>query len=92
LGTSYVVFGSTQIFPAVFPLESLYPANGGDGRRGLVLTGVDSGGVAGCSVSGAGDVNADGIDDFIIGARGGDPGGDSNAGESYVVFGQVAAP
>ena len=39
-GESYVVLGSTQSFPAVIPLESLYPAGGGDGSRGFVLTGV----------------------------------------------------
>ena len=30
----------------------------------------------------------DGFDDLIIGASGGDPGGDIGAGESYVVFGK----
>ena len=35
----------------------------------------------------AGDVNADGFDDVIIGAPDADPNGDRNAGESYVVYG-----
>ncbi len=43
----------------------------------------------GSSVSGAGDVNGDGIDDLIIGARYADPFG-SNSGASYVVFGQAS--
>jgi Ca2+-binding RTX toxin-like protein len=34
-------------------------------------------------------VNGDGFGDIIIGARGGDPGGASGAGESYVVFGRA---
>ena len=55
-------------FPPVFPLESLYPAGGGDGSRGFVLTGIDVGDQAGFSVSTAGDVNGDGIADLIIGA------------------------
>jgi hypothetical protein len=43
-------------------------------------------------VSAVGDVNGDGIDDFMISAPLADPGGDSTAGESYVVFGRAAAP
>ena len=38
-------------------------------------------------MSGAGDVNGDGFDDLIIGARSADPNGNGQAGESYVVFG-----
>jgi glycosylphosphatidylinositol phospholipase D len=91
-GESYVVFGSTLGFPAIFPLESLYPTDGGDGSNGFVLTGIDAHDGSGWSVSAAGDVNGDGIDDVVIGAPGGSPGGDSYAGESYVVFGRPAAP
>ena len=74
-------------FPPVFPLGILLPPGGGDGSRGFVLTGIDAGDRAGCSVSAAGDVNGDGTDDLIIGAYRADPGGDYDAGESYVVFG-----
>ncbi|MEI2578507.1 integrin alpha, partial [Scytonema sp. PRP1] len=42
-------------------------------------------------VSDAGDINSDGINDLIIGARFADPGGRNNAGKSYVVFGKGSA-
>jgi hypothetical protein len=57
-----------------------------------VLAGVDAYDESGTSVSGVGDVNGDGIDDLLIGARYADPGGRSYAGESYVVFGRASGP
>jgi hypothetical protein len=90
-GESYVVFGSTQTFPAIFPLASLFPDDGGDGSRGFVLTGIAKNDGSGDAVSAAGDVNGDGIDDVVIGADGADPDGRSAAGATYVVFGSTQA-
>jgi len=87
-GESYVVFGSAQGSPAIFPLASLFPAQGGDGSRGFVLAGIEENGLSGTSVSGAGDVNGDGLDDLIVGAQSEDS-GQSRAGETYVVFGSM---
>ena len=42
-------------------------------------------------MSSAGDVDNDGLDDIIIGARSADPDGATEAGESYVVFGSALA-
>ena len=81
---SYVVFGSDSSFDASLELSSL------DGSNGFVLNGIDEFDFSGRSVSGAGDVNGDGIDDLIIGAYGADPNG-SSSGESYVVFGSDTA-
>ncbi|MBC7987318.1 MAG: FG-GAP repeat protein [Sphingomonadaceae bacterium] len=84
-GESYVVFGRAGGFGATLDLASL------DGSNGFRLDGIDVIDDSGRSVSSAGDVNGDGFDDILIGARGGDPGGDSYAGETYVVFGSGAA-
>jgi hypothetical protein len=45
------------------------------GTRGFRIDGIDAGDCAGVSVSGAGDVNGDGLADLIIGADRADPGG-----------------
>lgn len=81
-GESYVVFGGVGVGSSgVLELSSL------NGSNGYVLNGVDAGDRSGTSVSAAGDVNGDGVDDLIIGAHTADPNGNSSAGESYVVFG-----
>ncbi len=79
-GASYVVFGSDQGFTSPLNLSGL------DGTQGFVIYGVNSSDEAGTSVSAAGDINVDGIDDLIIGAFLADPNG-INSGASYVVFG-----
>jgi hypothetical protein len=85
-GESYVVFGSAFGFAASTDLATL------DGSNGFRIDGIDAydTGFGNFIVGGAGDVNGDGIDDLIIGAAGGDPGGSESAGESYVVFGSDA--
>ena len=60
-------------------------------RTVLPSSGIDRGDVSGYSVSSAGDVNGDGYDDLIIGARGADPNGGSS-GETHVVYGGASAP
>ncbi|MEE8477682.1 MAG: VCBS repeat-containing protein, partial [Gemmatimonadales bacterium] len=72
--------------------EALPPVSLSDvaaGTGGFVIKGIDAGDGSGWSVSGAGDVNGDGLADIIVGANGADPGGNRSAGESYVVFGKA---
>ena len=79
-GVSYVVFGSDAGLPAVVELSGL------DGTDGFAIRGEGTYDRSGDSVSGVGDVNGDGIDDVIIGARRASVNGQFS-GASYVVFG-----
>lgn len=79
-GESYVIFGASTF------ADSLNVADL-NGMNGFVLNGIDQDDESGNVVSGAGDVNGDGMDDLIIGALYGDPNNTVDAGESYVVFG-----
>ena len=81
-GETYVVFGKAGAFSASLDLGAL------DGNDGFALEGVDVGDRSGTSVRMAGDVNGDGYADILIGANQADPGGDSESGETYVVFGR----
>ena len=83
-GSSYVVFGSREQFSSNFELSSL------NGSNGFVINGINEDNISGSSVSDAGDINGDGVDDLIIGARLADPNGIDRAGQSYVIFGNVA--
>jgi hypothetical protein len=58
-------------------------------RADAKLVGEMANNAAGGSVSGAGDVNADGHDDLIIGAPGDNEGGLFGAGAAYLVLGPV---
>ena len=59
---------------------------GADAVADVVLTGVAVGDNFGFAVRTAGDVNHDGYDDVVVGARYGD-GGTTNSGTAYVFFG-----
>src|ERR687885_233372 len=80
-GQSYVVFGSNSGFGAGLNLSAL------NGSNGFAINGIAANDYSGRSVSSAGDVNGDGIDDLIIGANRPSPNGIRFAGQSYVVFG-----
>ena len=81
-GESYVVFGKASGFAANIALSSL------DGTTGFRIQGIEALDYSGRVVSGAGDVNGDGIDDLIISSPEENLG--SDPGEAYVVFGNAS--
>jgi hypothetical protein len=83
-GKSYVIFGKKD--STTIDLSAI--ASGSD-TGGFVINGEDVDDISGRSVSNAGDVNGDGLDDLIVGAKLADPDSKSNAGKSYVVFGKT---
>ncbi|MEH2290991.1 beta strand repeat-containing protein, partial [Nostoc sp.] len=83
-GQSYVVFGGTNVGSSgTLNLSDL------NGTNGFIINGIAANDLSGKSVSNAGDINGDGIDDVIIGAYLADPNGKNAAGQSYVVFGRT---
>ncbi|MEA5626768.1 hypothetical protein [Nostoc sp. UHCC 0251] len=81
-GRSYVVFGGTNVgSDGNLNLSDL------NGTNGFAINGIAPGDEIGWSVSDAGDINNDGIDDLIIGALNASPNGNTQAGQSYVLFG-----
>ena len=85
-GETHVVYGGPTL-----------PGSGGSmsinaltATQGVSIPGKYAGDHSGQSVSGVGDVNGDGIKDFIIGAPRADPQGRTDAGESYLVYGSAS--
>jgi hypothetical protein len=77
-GSVYVVFG--RRWRRKIDLGDL-------GRRGFRIDGADTGDLTGLDVANGGDVNADGLEDVIVGAFRADNNG-RNSGSAYVVFGK----
>ncbi|MBF0309126.1 MAG: FG-GAP repeat protein [Magnetococcales bacterium] len=81
VGASYILFGSKTSLGASFDLNTL------DGTKGFLISDFKSD-QFGFSVSGGGDLNGDGFDDLVIGARS----ASGNNGNAYVLFGHSMYP
>ncbi len=82
------VLVSDVVTMTVSTSEWVYLLSELDGNDGFAMRGINAGDEAGYSVSAAGDVNNDGYADILIGAHAADPGGVSDAGETYLIFGK----
>jgi len=78
-GQAYLIFGKT----------SGWAMDASLGDSDASFWGEADGDQAGVSVSGAGDVNDDGYDDILIGAKDNDEGGDY-AGQAYLLLGKAS--
>ena len=81
-GMTLSIEASEGVVRQVLDTKNLAPADG------FVLWGDTGFDRFGASVSGAGDINGDGLDDFIVGAHRGDD-GDTGAGEAYIIYGKA---
>ena len=82
-GSSFVVFGKANT--TAVNLSAIEAGSGG----GFSINVIDANDRAGISVSSAGDINGDGLDDLIVGADYSDPNG-NHSGASYVVYGKTS--
>lgn len=97
-GSAYVIYGRAASDPRTGPID-LADSDGGAGAGtgvaaadGFRIDGAAAFDNAGYSVAGAGDVNADGRDDVIVGAYAADNNGRTDSGSAYVVFGDNVDP
>lgn len=80
-GAVFVLFGAAGRRANPFELANL------DGANGFTLIGAEPNERFGYSISAAGDVNGDGLDDLLVGA----PGSYGDAGRAHVIFGREGA-
>jgi len=79
-GAAYIFFGASN-------LSGTFDMGGGVQSANVTIFGKASTDLLGFGVAGAGDVNGDGFDDIIVGARNNNDGGSNDEGAAYIFFG-----
>ncbi|MAX24446.1 MAG: hypothetical protein CMJ19_08070 [Phycisphaeraceae bacterium] len=82
-GATYLIYGQSDPFASAISLADV--ANGQ--LDGAVFYGISSADMTGIAISAAGDVNADGYDDFLIGGSSIGVDGLSPGGQAYLIYG-----
>ncbi len=85
---AHLIYGQTG--PAALS-GTITEADLGVSVDGVTFNGAASGNRTGWSVSAAGDIDGNGIDDLVVSAPWADPDGKFNAGSVYLVYGQDGA-
>ncbi len=92
-GVTDFIFGSPSDSTHSFACGAAFVYSGSSGQLLYQMNGVDSGDFFGAAVAAAGDVNADGAPDLIVGAfRDNSPPGSSDPGVVYVFSGSCGPP
>jgi hypothetical protein len=90
-GEAFVVFGGPSGVAALDAadgkLDGQVDVAKFDGQAGFRFDGVAPFELSGIGIAAAGDVNGDGYDDLLIGARGAKPDGSSQLGTTYLIYG-----
>lgn len=87
-GGAYLLFGRREPMPAVIEPADLLTADNSNSGLGTLLQGSQASGAAGRDVAGVGDINADGLDDLVIGNFYFTAGQAPRPAFTYVVYGR----
>ncbi|MBI1319167.1 MAG: hypothetical protein GC168_09485 [Candidatus Hydrogenedens sp.] len=82
VGGAYLIYGSAEFLPAFSTAEIESGA-----VHGVRIFGFDANDYAGMALTGAGDMNGDGLGELAIGAPGAGPSGAPGPGAVYIIFG-----
>ena len=85
-GRAYVVYGKNSGFSPTLTTSDII---GGNGTQGFYIDGLNPNDSLGNAISAAGDVNNDGIDDFLVAAPLADTSSLSDSGQVYLVYGRT---